>query len=74
MTKETLYALRTSFFAPVIKLKYKKGGVSVEMRDFMDYLIRGENVILGFSGNCSIKLPLNDLFYSDDDKCFYVGE
>lgn len=74
ITKEKLYELRISFIAPVIKLKYKKGNISVEMRDFIDYAISGENVILGFAGHSSIKLPLNQLSFSGDEKCFYVEE
>jgi hypothetical protein len=74
VTKEKLYELRISFAASVIKLKYNKDGISVEMRDFMGYFISGENVFLAFSGNCSIKLPLNQLYYNDSEKCFYVME
>lgn len=44
------------------------------MRDFIDYTISGENVILGFAGRSSIKLPLNQLSFSGDEKCFYVEE
>lgn len=74
VTKEKLHELRTSYFAKWIKLVYKKDGISIEMRDFIDYYIYGENVTLGFSGNCSIKLPLERLFFINEEKCFYVKE
>lgn len=74
VTKEKLSELRASSISYAIRLVYENDSISIEMRDFIDFFVFGEGVILGFAGNSSIKLPLNQLSFSDDEKCFYVEE